>query len=140
MTQSNFQLHPQLEKDCILLGKFELCQVLLMNDNQFPWFILVPQRAGIREIYELSQDDQITLIRESSYLAQKLAMIFKADKLNIAAIGNIVEQLHLHHIVRYKTDKAWAAPVWGKFAATPYSAQQLEDLTARLTPLQNVDA
>ena len=135
MTASDFQLHPQLQKDCIVLGKFELCQVLLMNDSQFPWFILVPQRAEIREIYELSHEDQITLIEESSYLAQKLATIFAADKLNIAAIGNMVEQLHVHHVVRYKTDKAWAAPVWGKFAAVPYSAQQLEDLRVRLTPL-----
>ncbi|MDD5214719.1 MAG: HIT domain-containing protein [Methylococcales bacterium] len=135
MTSRDFSLHPQLEKDCFVLGKFELCQVLLMNDSQFPWFILVPQRAGIREIYELSHEDQIMLISESSYLAQKLATIFAADKLNIAAIGNIVEQLHIHHVVRYKTDKAWAAPVWGKFAAVPYSAQQLEDLQARLTPL-----
>lgn len=136
MTQSDFQLHPQLEKDCITLGKFELCQVLLMNDSQFPWFILVPQRIGIREIYELPQKDQITLINESSYFAQKLATIFTADKLNIAAIGNIVEQLHLHHVVRYQSDKAWAAPVWGKFAAVPYTTQQLEDLRARLTPLE----
>ncbi|MDD2865179.1 MAG: HIT domain-containing protein [Methylococcales bacterium] len=135
MTSRDFSLHPQLQKDCLALGKFELCQVLLMNDSQFPWFILVPQRAGIREIYELSHEDQITLMSESSYLAQKLATIFAADKLNIAAIGNIVEQLHIHHVVRYKTDKAWAAPVWGKFAAVPYSAQQLEDLRMRLTPL-----
>lgn len=136
MTQHDFKLHSQLQKDCILLGKFELCQVLLMNDSQFPWFILVPQRAGIREIYELSNEDQITLLSESSYLAQKLATIFAADKLNIAAIGNMVEQLHIHHVVRYKTDKAWAAPIWGKFAAVPYSAQQLENLQARLTPLE----
>jgi len=135
MTSRKFSIHPQLQKDCLVLGKFELCQVLLMNDSQFPWFILVPQRAGIREIYELSHEEQITLISESSYLAQKLATIFAADKLNIAAIGNIVEQLHIHHVVRYKTDKAWAAPVWGKFAAVPYSAQQLEDLRMRLTPL-----
>lgn len=120
----NFQLHPQLQKDCFILGKFELCQVLLMNDSQFPWFILVPQRENIREIYELSDAEQIMLIRESSYLAKKLAEIFNADKLNIAAIGNIVPQLHLHHVVRYENDKAWASPVWGKFAAVPYTEQQ----------------
>lgn len=132
---SDFQLHPQLEKDCIVLGKFELCQVLLMNDSQFPWFILVPQRANIREIYQLTSEDQITFIQESGYLSEKLAMIFNADKLNVAAIGNIVPQLHVHHVVRYQTDKAWAAPVWGKFAAVPYTTQQLEALKARLTPL-----
>jgi diadenosine tetraphosphate (Ap4A) HIT family hydrolase len=132
----NFQLHPQLEKDCFLIGKFELCQVLLMNDSQFPWFILVPQRANICEIYQLTAADQITLIQESSYLAEKLAMIFDADKLNIAAIGNLVPQLHLHHVVRYQTDKAWAMPIWGKFTAVPYTEQQRVDLLARLTTLE----
>ncbi len=132
---SNFQLHPQLQQDCFLLGRFELCQVLLVNDSQFPWFILVPQRENIREIYELTVEDQITLIQESSYLAKNLATIFNADKLNIAAIGNLVPQLHLHHVVRYQTDKAWAAPIWGKFAAVPYTEQQRVKLLARLTPL-----
>jgi diadenosine tetraphosphate (Ap4A) HIT family hydrolase len=132
----NFQLHPQLQQDCISIGKFELCQVLLVNDNQFPWFILVPQRHDIREIYQLDAVDQIKLIQESSYLAEKLADIFNADKLNIAAIGNIVPQLHLHHVVRYQTDKAWSAPIWGKFAAIPYTEQQLNQILARLTPLE----
>jgi diadenosine tetraphosphate (Ap4A) HIT family hydrolase len=132
---SVFQLHPQLQQDCFILGKFELCQVLLVNDSQFPWFILVPQRANIREIYQLTNEDQIMLIRESSYLAKELAAIFSADKLNVAAIGNLVPQLHLHHVVRYQTDKAWAAPIWGKFAAVPYTEQQLKQLFAQLTPL-----
>ncbi len=132
----NFQLHPQLQKDCFVIGKFELCQVLLVNDSQFPWFILVPQRNEIREIYQLETADQITLIRESSYLAEKLAVIFNADKLNVAAIGNVVPQLHLHHVVRYQTDKAWSAPIWGKFAAIPYTEQQRNQLLARLTPLE----
>jgi len=132
----NFQLHPQLQKDCFVIGKFELCQVLLVNDSQFPWFILVPQQNNIREIYQLETADQITLIQESSYLAEKLATIFNADKLNIAAIGNVVPQLHLHHVVRYQTDKAWSAPIWGKFAAVPYTEQQRNQLLARLTPLE----
>ena len=132
----SFKLHPQLEKDCISLGKFELCQLLLMNDSQFPWFILVPQRADITEIYQLTAPEQVTLIQESSYLAENLTAIFQADKLNIAAIGNIVSQLHLHHVVRYRNDKGWAAPIWGKFAAVPYSAQQLEALKQKLIPLK----
>jgi diadenosine tetraphosphate (Ap4A) HIT family hydrolase len=133
---SDFQLHPQLQKDCFVLGKFELCQVLLMNDSQFPWFILVPQRENIREIYELTDAEQIMLIRESSYLAKKLAEIFNADKLNIAAIGNMVPQLHLHHVVRYEQDKAWATPVWGKFAAVPYTEQQRVLIFEKLKPLE----
>jgi diadenosine tetraphosphate (Ap4A) HIT family hydrolase len=132
---SVFQLHPQLQQDCFILGKFELCQVLLVNDSQFPWFILVPQRANIREIYQLTNEDQIMLIQESSYLAKELAAIFSADKLNVAAIGNVVPQLHLHHVVRYQTDKAWSAPIWGKFAAVPYTEQQRKQLFAQLTPL-----
>jgi diadenosine tetraphosphate (Ap4A) HIT family hydrolase len=131
---SNFQLHPQLQQDCFVIGKFELCQVLLVNDSQFPWFILVPQRESIREIYQLTAEEQITLIQESSYLAENLATIFEADKLNIAAIGNLVPQLHLHHVVRYRTDKAWAAPIWGKFTAVPYTEQQRVELLARIMP------
>lgn len=131
-----FQLHSQLQQDCFLLGKLELCQVLLVNDNQFPWFILVPQRTGIREIYQLDVKDQITLIQESSYLAENLTAIFSADKMNIAAIGNLVEQLHLHHVVRYKNDKAWATPIWGLLPAVPYTKQQYEEIVARLDTLQ----
>ena len=132
---SDFQLHPQLKKDCFVLGRFALCQVLLMNDSQFPWFILVPQRNDIREIYELTDAEQILLIRESSYLAKKLAEIFNADKLNVAAIGNIVSQLHLHHVVRYKNDKAWDTPIWGKFSAVPYTEQQKILLLEKLKPI-----
>ncbi|MCX7073568.1 MAG: HIT domain-containing protein [Methylococcales bacterium] len=132
----DFQLHPQLQKDCFVLGNFALCQVLLMNDSQFPWFILVPQRNHIREIYELTDAEQILLIRESSYLAKKLAEIFNADKLNVAAIGNIVSQLHVHHVVRYENDKAWATPIWGKFTAVPYTEQQKILLLEKLKPIE----
>lgn len=130
---STFQLHAQLKQDCFVVGQFELCLVLLLNDSQFPWFILVPQREHIREIYELQSEDQQLLIQESSYFSQQLATIFEADKLNVAAIGNIVPQLHLHHIVRYQTDKAWPAPVWGKFAATPYTTQQRDFRISKVT-------
>lgn len=130
---STFQLHAQLKQDCFIVGQFELCLVLLLNDSQFPWFILVPQRENIREIYELQSEDQQLLIQESSYFSQKLATIFEAEKLNVAAIGNIVPQLHVHHIVRYQTDKAWPAPVWGKFAATPYTTQQRDSRISKVT-------
>ena len=130
---STFELHAQLKQDCFIVGQFELCLVLLLNDSQFPWFILVPQRENIREIYELRSEDQQLLIQESSYFSQKLATIFEAEKLNVAAIGNIVPQLHVHHIVRYQTDKAWPAPVWGKFAATPYTTQQRDSRISKVT-------
>ena len=120
-----FQLHPQLEKDCIRIGKLALSGLLLMNDNQFPWFILVPEIEGITEIYQLDKRQQEILIEESSLLAERLATLYKADKINIAAIGNLVPQLHIHHVVRYKHDIAWPSPVWGKYPAVPYSEQEL---------------
>jgi diadenosine tetraphosphate (Ap4A) HIT family hydrolase len=128
-----FHLHPQLEKDCFTLDRLSLCRLLLMNDKQFPWFILVPEIEGITEIFQLDKQQQSLLIEESSILAERLATLYKADKINIAAIGNLVPQLHVHHVVRYRTDKAWPAPVWGKFSATPYSMQELSNTVKLMT-------
>jgi diadenosine tetraphosphate (Ap4A) HIT family hydrolase len=127
-----FQLHPRLAQDCIAIGRFELCRLLMMNDSQYPWFILVPERANLQEIYQLSKAERELLSEESSYLAENLATLYKADKMNIAAIGNRVPQLHIHHIVRYRTDKAWPAPVWGKFDAVPYTEGQIADNVERI--------
>lgn len=127
-----FELHPRLQQDCIPVGRFKLCQLLMMNDNQYPWFILVPELAGISEIYQLGDADRGLLAEESAYLAENLAQLFQADKMNIAAIGNLVPQLHIHHIVRYRTDKAWPAPVWGKFDPMPYTSPQIADRIAQL--------
>lgn len=129
---SMFELHADLRRDCFAIGKFPLCHLLAMNDTNFPWFILVPGCAGIREIYQLSAAGQQQLLHESSYLAQQLALEFNADKMNIAALGNITPQLHLHHIVRYRNDPAWPKPVWGQRPATPYTATQRLGLIARL--------
>ncbi|MGR9088088.1 MAG: HIT domain-containing protein [Gammaproteobacteria bacterium] len=127
-----FRLHPQLEHDCIDIGRFDLCRLLMMNDSLYPWFILVPEKHGITEIYQLNPSEQNQLIKESGFLAENLAELFRADKMNIAAIGNLVPQLHIHHIVRYKTDKAWPAPVWGKFERIPYTEVQIKDNLVRL--------
>jgi len=123
----SFQLHPNLKRDCVFVGSFELCQLLMMNDCQYPWFLLVPQKPDLTELYQLEKPDRQLLIEESSWLAENLALMYQADKMNIAAIGNLVPQLHIHHIVRYKNDKAWPAPVWGKFAAVPYTEQQMSE-------------
>ncbi|WP_349020170.1 HIT family protein [Methyloglobulus sp.] len=128
-----FNLHPQLERDCITVGRLTLCRLLLMNDKQFPWFILVPEIEGITEIFQLDRQQRGLLIEESSFLAEQLNTLYKADKINIAAIGNLVPQLHVHHVVRYRSDKAWPAPVWGKFAAIPYSEQELADTATIMT-------
>jgi diadenosine tetraphosphate (Ap4A) HIT family hydrolase len=121
-----FTLHPQLQKDCLHLHDLELCRLLLMNDSRYPWFILVPRREEITEIYQLAEVDQAQLMRESSRLAAVLVDAFGPDKLNIAAIGNLVPQLHVHHVVRYTSDAAWPAPVWGKLPAMAYDETGLD--------------
>jgi diadenosine tetraphosphate (Ap4A) HIT family hydrolase len=128
----SFELHPQLQKDGIALGSFPLCRLLLMNDANYPWFILVPQRDNIREIHELNESDLHLLSHESVTLARALTVVFKPDKLNIAALGNVVPQLHVHHIVRYQNDPAWPTPVWGKHPPLPYTAEQLAEVRAKI--------
>lgn len=127
-----FILNTTLEKDCIQLGKLQLCRVLLMNDSQFPWLILVPEKPDLTEIYQLSEQDQQVLIQESSFVTEQLAGIYLADKMNIAALGNMVPQLHIHHVVRYKSDKSWPAPVWGQFDALPYTEDKLMDTVKKV--------
>ena len=127
-----FSLHPQLARDCHRLGRFELNLLLLMNDAQYPWCILVPQRKNLREIYELDEAGQVLLLRESVTLGRALMRAFQGDKLNVAALGNMVPQLHLHHIVRHAGDPAWPAPVWGKLPPRPYTAAELEQRRAAL--------
>ncbi|MBL6750796.1 MAG: HIT domain-containing protein [Nevskia sp.] len=130
----SFALHPQLAADCHRLGSFELCRLLLMNEARYPWFILVPQRAGLREVYELDDGGQAQLLRESCALGRALMRAYSGDKLNIAALGNVVPQLHLHHIVRHAGDAAWPAPVWGRHPPRPYGGAELQERLARLAP------
>ncbi len=127
-----FELHPDLQRDGLVVGDFPLCLLLTMNDSNFPWFVLVPKRDGVRELYELSDTDRAQFMAESTYTARQLALEFAADKMNIAALGNITPQLHIHHIVRYKNDPAWPAPVWGKLPARPYSPAERSTLLERL--------
>ena len=120
-----FELHPRLKEDCVAIGRFPLCRLLLMNDCRYPWFILVPDREGITEIHQLDEADQQQLMRESVLLSRVLETAFSPDKLNIAALGNMVPQCHLHHIVRYRTDASWPAPVWGRVPVKEYSQEAL---------------
>ena len=128
-------IHPQLMQDCQLLGRFTLSHLLLMRDANYPWCILVPDRDDISEIHQLSETDQQQLLRESSLLSLAMESAFSPDKLNIAALGNVVPQLHLHHIARYRTDAAWPAPVWGRVPAKPYLEYELEAVVHSLTSL-----
>ena len=119
-----WQLHERLAADTLSVGDFPLCRLLLMNDAQYPWCILVPRLAGARELHKLDDGDQLQLLRESTALATAMDAIFHPHKMNVAALGNMVPQLHLHHIARFKTDPAWPAPVWGKLPAVAYEAAQ----------------
>ncbi|MGH8457490.1 MAG: HIT domain-containing protein [Stenotrophobium sp.] len=121
----SFELHPRLAADTVTVNELPLSRLLLMNDSQYPWCILVPRREGLREIYELSEADQLQLWRESAQLSRALMAEFRGDKLNVAALGNMVPQLHVHHIVRFAGDAAWPAPVWGRLPAQAYEAAAL---------------
>jgi len=132
MMQQPIQLDERLKKDCHLLGNFELCSLLLLDDSNYPWFILVPMRQQITEIHQLTENDQQQLLKESMKFSRCLEVVFQPDKLNIAALGNVVPQLHIHHIARYKNDPCWPAPVWGAVEAIPYDEDRLADITARI--------
>lgn len=127
-----FVLDQRLLQDTVPVGDFPLSRLLLSNDSQYPWFILVPRRADISEVFQLSEADQAQLWSETTSLSQTLQRLFNADKMNVAALGNVVSQLHMHVIVRHKTDVAWPAPVWGKHPAVPYSAARSAAIIARL--------
>ncbi|KXU36770.1 histidine triad (HIT) protein [Ventosimonas gracilis] len=127
-----FRLDPRLAADCLPLGDFPLCQLLLMNEARYPWFILVPRRNAVTEVFQLSQEDQAQLWQETTRLAETLKDSFAADKINIAALGNQVAQLHVHVIARKRSDAAWPAPVWGRFTPEAYSPQQIEAIRTRL--------
>jgi len=127
-----FVLDSRLQQDSLVLGDFPLCRLLLSKDANYPWFILVPRRADISEVFQLEGDDQQQLWSETSYLAEALQAAFAADKMNVAALGNVVSQLHMHVIVRYRDDAAWPAPVWGKCQAQAYTDEQVEGIRQRL--------
>ncbi|MCC2616000.1 HIT domain-containing protein [Aestuariibacter halophilus] len=128
----DFTLHPQLAADTLLVGDLPLCRVLLMNDVQFPWCILVPRVGGITEIIDLSEQQQHQLWQESAQLSLQLQSLCQPDKLNVAALGNMVPQLHIHHIARFRDDPVWPKPVWGNISAKPYGPGEAEQLINRL--------
>ena len=130
-----FTLHPQLQQDCIELGRLGLCRLLLLNDARYPWCILVPERDGIREIHELEPEEQRQLLEESVRLGRFMSEEFNAHKLNVAALGNLVPQLHVHHIARYTHDPAWPRPVWGLGEARPYTEPGLLAMRERFRAL-----
>lgn len=118
-----FTLHPQLEQDTFFITDLKLCSVLLMNNSLFPWLVLVPCVENIREIIELSDTERHLLMDEITSVSKVMKELFTPHKLNIAALGNQVPQLHVHVIARSTEDAAWPQPVWGK-GAKPYEDSQ----------------
>ncbi len=121
-----WSLHPQLEKDTINIGDLPLSRVLVINDANYPWLLLAPRRAGVIEIVDLDEVAQAQLMTEINRVARALQDVTKPDKLNIAALGNVVPQLHVHIIARRRSDAAWPRPVWGAVPALAHDPQEVE--------------
>ena len=129
-----FELDERLNSDTVVVTDLPLCRVLLMNDSQFPWLILVPRINGLAELHELDDENMQQFVTESRVASKVLQKCFTPHKLNIAALGNVVRQLHIHHVARFEADIAWPAPIWGRQPAVPYSQTALNQ---RLKQLQS---
>jgi diadenosine tetraphosphate (Ap4A) HIT family hydrolase len=119
--QREWSLHPQLAQDTVPVGDLPLSRVLLSNDANYPWLILVPRRPALTEIIDLEENEQVQLLGEVGAAARVLKSVTECDKLNIAALGNMVAQLHIHIIARRHSDAAWPNPVWGAAPPIAYS-------------------
>jgi diadenosine tetraphosphate (Ap4A) HIT family hydrolase len=129
---ASWSLDPQLARDGLVLGELPLSRVLVMNDANYPWLVLVPRRPDLVEIIDLEEADRTELMAEICAAADALKRVTRCDKLNIAALGNVVAQLHVHIIARFRNDAAGARPIWGQAPARPYAAADLERLTREL--------
>jgi diadenosine tetraphosphate (Ap4A) HIT family hydrolase len=125
-------LHPRLQEDGIYLGCLAVCQIMLMNDSRYPWLILVPNQEGLSEWDQLSSALIPGVHADICRASQVLRDLFKPDKLNVAALGNVVPQLHIHVVARFRGDAVWPKPVWGALPALPYAAAAGEALAERL--------
>jgi diadenosine tetraphosphate (Ap4A) HIT family hydrolase len=127
-----WSLHPQLAEDTAEIGDLPLARVLLMDDANYPWLVLVPRRPDAVEIIDLDDSQQMQMMYEISLLARVLKEVTQCDKLNIAAIGNIVPQLHIHVVARRRSDAGWPRPVWGAAAARAYEPAVRDRLIAAI--------
>ncbi|MFD2237873.1 HIT domain-containing protein [Aureimonas populi] len=129
---SSFLLDPRLEADTIPLARLPLCRALLMNDRRWPWVILVPERPGLVELFDLAAPERALLAEEASLTAEALKAQTGALKINLGALGNMVRQFHLHVIARQEGDEGWPGPVWGRPGAAPYEAGEGQALALAL--------
>ncbi|HEX7883444.1 MAG TPA: HIT family protein [Afipia sp.] len=132
MSSPAWSLNPQLERDTINIGDLPLSRVLVIKDANYPWLLLVPRRPDVVEIIDLGEVEQAQLTTEINRVARALKDITKPDKLNIAALGNVVPQLHVHIIARRTSDAAWPRPVWGVVPALAHDPQEVENFIGAL--------
>ena len=133
MADSGWSLHPQLDRDTASLGDLPLSRVLVVNDANYPWLLLVPRRPDLTEVIDLDEVAQAQLMTEVTRVARALRDVTACHKLNIAALGNAVPQLHVHVIARFRHDPAWPKPVWGVVPPRAYGREELHDF---VTPLR----
>jgi diadenosine tetraphosphate (Ap4A) HIT family hydrolase len=129
---TNFTLDPRLTNDCLILGSLSISQLLLVNNALLPWFILVPQTTKT-ELTDLSPTDQAKLLEEINLLAGFVKTNFEIAKLNIAAIGNIVSQLHIHVVGRDPSDYCWPNVVWGTSEREAYTSERINEISDALS-------
>jgi diadenosine tetraphosphate (Ap4A) HIT family hydrolase len=129
---ADWTLHPKLLADTANLGDLPLSRVLLMNDANYPWLVLVPRKANITEVIDLDEGEQAQLMREVTRAARALREVTACHKLNIAALGNVVPQLHMHIIARFRHDAAWPNPLWGVAPTRVYAREGLDSFTSAL--------
>ncbi|WP_299809161.1 HIT domain-containing protein [uncultured Roseibium sp.] len=129
---SFFNLNPRLEGDSYFVADLPLCAVRLMKDATYPWLMLIPRKQDMVEIIDLDEQDQQQLIKEIARASKVLRSVINCEKLNVAALGNQVSQLHVHVIARFRDDAAWPGPVWGAVPAQPYEPEKADDLIEQL--------
>jgi diadenosine tetraphosphate (Ap4A) HIT family hydrolase len=138
-TPEDFALDPRLAAATRPVGDLELCSVLLMDDSRFPWFLLVPRRPGIVEVTDLSDEDAAQAMREIRIATRVMAALSQPDKVNVGALGNMVPQMHIHVIGRFRSDPAWPGPAWSHGTRTPYPDHAAAALIERAAGLFTAD-
>ena len=128
----DFALHDRLAADCVTVADWPVSRILLMNDSAYPWLILVPRLPGLRDLDDMTPDELTALMQEIYRVSKAMKALFDPGKMNVAALGNAVPQLHVHVIARYSGDPAWPGPVWGIQPPTPYKPAALERRLADL--------
>ena len=139
MSTTDFALHPTLDKDTVEVARLDICRVLLMRDETYPWLILVPAINELRDLDDLSAPERTQVMAEIDRTSKAMKAVFQPDKMNVAALGNVVEQLHIHVIARFQSDPAWPAPVWGAHPAKDYQDPHRWEIITELRSALNIN-